>query len=101
MEALDVIHVLDKLADVGFGLSKGAVFFEIDLLSLQGLEEAFRFGVVVRVAFGRHARQRTYAYALQPLDVGTTSVLHASVRVMDETWLKVASSQSGEQSKPY
>lgn len=36
MQALLVVHILDELADVGLGLSKGAVLLELDFVQFYG-----------------------------------------------------------------
>ena len=50
------------MADIRLGLGKGSVLLQVDLLAFQSFEEAFCFSVVIRIAFGRHASQRTHVF---------------------------------------
>ncbi len=75
MKTLDIVYVLDELADVCLDLPKRAVLLQIHLLSLECFEETLCFSVVVWIIFSRHAHQRTGT--LQSPNVGTACVLHS------------------------
>ena len=47
MQALDVVDIVDKLANMSRRLLKGLILPEVNLLLLEGLKETFGFGVVV------------------------------------------------------
>jgi len=50
MEPLSVIHILDGAFEVHLGFFRTSIVLEIHLRVFQGLEEALRSGIVVRVA---------------------------------------------------
>ncbi len=61
MQALDVVDIVDKLANISRRLLKGLILPEVDLLLLEGLKETFGFGVVV----GMVATQALYLGDIQ------------------------------------
>ena len=56
MQAPVVIDLLDETADAGARRGDVAVITPVDFLLLEGLHEALRLGVVIRVANPAHAR---------------------------------------------
>ena len=65
-----------------WGLSYVAVDAAIDFLALQGFHEAFRFGVVVRVAHPAHAGQDVVLS--QNGAVIAASVLYSAIGMVDQ-----------------
>jgi hypothetical protein len=77
VKQLEMVHVVDEAATLGLGVGERVVLVEVNLLTLQRLEEALGLGMVIGVALGRHADQCTDLD--QPLDLGACGVLDAAV----------------------
>jgi hypothetical protein len=75
-------EVIDAISCVGDGLEGPRV----ELFVLQGLHEAFRFGVVEGIAGPRHADDDVMVS--EALTVVIRRILDAAVRMMDETALR-------------
>jgi hypothetical protein len=67
VQAIGVVNVLDKVADVLTRLAQAPVGGRIDFLGLQRLDEAFGFGVVVGIIGAAHARAD--AVNVEPLGI--------------------------------
>jgi len=78
-----IIHVLDEIGNSSLNIVQSAIFPEIDLLGFNGLHEALGKGVIVRVAFLGHADVDFVAF--EYVNVVMCCVLHALVRVMDQS----------------
>src|SRR5690242_6355408 len=81
MEPLLIVHIINESANLSLSITERLVLAEIHLLTLECLEKAFGFGIVVGIAFSRHAHLR--ADAKQALNIGGACILHASIRMMD------------------
>jgi hypothetical protein len=57
MQAFGVIDIFNELFQIGLGLLKGAIVFEVDFFVLESFEETFGLGIVVTIARCRHADQ--------------------------------------------
>ncbi len=55
MPALGVVKALQVAEDASLGLLAGLIVGVFDLLSFEGGEETFHYGVVVAVTLARHA----------------------------------------------
>lgn len=82
MQPLLIVHIIDELANLPLGVPERLVLVEIDLLPLQGFEEAFGLGIVIRVALGRHAD--VGANSKQAFRIAGARILHAAIGIMDQ-----------------
>ena len=82
VEPEPVVIMLDELFEVGVQLVDVLVFVYIDLLPLEGLDEALAEGIVVRIAGAAHAGQD--AVDVQKRRVLLGSVLDAAIGVMHQ-----------------
>jgi len=83
-----VVVLLDELLEVGVQLIEILVFVHIDLLALEGLDEALAEGVVVGVAGAAHAGQD--AVDLEQFGVLLGGVLHAAIGVVHQPGSRLA-----------
>ena len=72
MQTLAIVHFLNEKGKPILDIFKGTVFPEIDFLGFKGFEKAFDRGIIVRIAFTRHAD------------------LYATIRVMDDPFRGIA-----------
>ena len=82
MQPLAVINLFDEVGKSVLDISQSPVFPEIDLLGLQGFDEALGGGVVVRGSLPRHADSE--AVLQQRVHVGLGSILNPPVGVVDD-----------------
>jgi len=83
METVGVVDGLDEVADLASGVFDRGVGFGVHLLGFERLHETFGLGIVVRIGHPAHAGGDLAR--LQTLGVVAASILHAPVRVMDQT----------------
>ena len=79
MQALLVVNSLQKMADLRFSIGEIVVLTDVDLLALQGLHEAFRLRIVIRITPAAHANLD--AAALQQTRVLARRILNAAIRM--------------------
>ena len=91
MQPFRVVDIPDEPVQVLFGISERLVSVQVDLLSFQRLEETLRFGIVVRVADGRHADLDPSI--VQPGDVRRARILHSTIGMVDQLRRRVPGCQ--------
>ena len=82
MQALAVVDLFEKAVDRLACLGQITVAATIHLLLLERLHEALRHRVVVRTADAAHARLNGMGF--EPVDIVTTRILHATIRMMHQ-----------------
>jgi hypothetical protein len=82
MQALAVVHFLDEKGKSILDIFKGSVFPEIDFLDFNGFEKALGGGVVVRIAFPRHADLESML--IEDFNIVMGSILDSPVGVMND-----------------
>ena len=89
MKPLSVVIVVDECPDVKAQTFEVTVLVAVDFLRFQSFQEALTPCVVVWIANPAHAAHNTIL--VQQVRVLRRRVLHASVGMMHEAWLKLAS----------
>lgn len=87
-----IIHVLDEVGKSPLGIFHRLILPEIDLLGLEGFDEALGRSVVVRVTFAGHTDPKLIRP--QDVDILMGCILHASIRVMDDSRRRVSPLES-------
>ncbi len=87
MQSLLSIDLFKEHGQILLRIRKGVIVFKIHLLLLERLKEAFRLGMVIGISYGRHTDVRSDL--LQLLHILSAGILHASIRMMDQSrlWL--------------
>ena len=96
VQLLPVAILLDELCDVRAQVFRVSVLVGINFFPLQHLEEALADSLVVRVCGPAHAR--SHIVLSDEGDIFGAGVLHSSVRVMHQAWLRVSSLECLHQS---
>jgi hypothetical protein len=89
MQTRGIVDILNKLADVVLCLLKRLILLQADFLSLQGLEKAFGFGVIIGGAYRWHANLRLNLS--QSSHLLGTGILDSPIRRMDQASFELAS----------
>jgi hypothetical protein len=91
VESCFAVHLLNELADAPMGLGKVVVLEPMDLLILQGLEEALGLSIVVGVARPAHADANPLG--LDQVGTGLRGIRDPTIRVVDQPRLDEARGQ--------
>ncbi len=81
MGTLLIVDLLDKVSRLFLGFGCRSVFTQIDLLFLNGTDDAFGVWVLPRPSMGGHTK--VHLMRLQQRDIPIDGVLDAVIRVMD------------------
>src|SRR6478752_9109313 len=91
MATLDIVEVVDVVADGSDSSGARWVAFVVNELGAQRRKEAFGDGIVPAVALAAHAPAHVVGLQLRP--IGVAGVGAAAVRMMQEPWQRPPRSQ--------
>ena len=87
-----IIHILDEVRKSPLDVGHRLILPEIDLLGLEGFDEALGRSVIVRIALAGHTDPELIRP--QDVDVFMGCILHPPVRVMDDSRRRISSLES-------